>query len=146
MKGMFRATSHMNQGPWPCNGEGLWFSLEGHTMDSGIAMLGSHGPSCIVCSENGPCWGIFVCFIGGNIGPALPHLLHAFHFFHSLLEFYIGQDGNNRAMEHIERKGRVLVALPSYWCLHMVVQYKLGVQELAFNGKMGFCHDFWHLL
>ena len=38
-------------------------------------------------------------------------------------------------MDHIERRGRILVALASYWCLHMIVQHVLDMQALALNGE-----------
>jgi hypothetical protein len=38
-------------------------------------------------------------------------------------------------MDHIEKKGRNLVALALYWCLHMIVQHVLGMQTLALNGE-----------
>jgi hypothetical protein len=66
-----RATSHMSQEPWPCNGEDPWLSFKGHTMGVGIAVLCSHGPSSIVWSENGPCCGTIVCFVGGKRGENL---------------------------------------------------------------------------
>jgi hypothetical protein len=39
-------------------------------------------------------------------------------------------------MDHIERRGRILVALALlYWCLHMIVQHVLDMQALALNGE-----------
>ena len=38
-------------------------------------------------------------------------------------------------MDHIERRGRILVALALYWCLHMIVQHVLDMQALTLNGK-----------
>ena len=38
-------------------------------------------------------------------------------------------------MDHIERRGRILVALALYWCLHMIVQHMLDMQALTLNGK-----------
>jgi len=38
-------------------------------------------------------------------------------------------------MDHIERRGRILVALALYWCLHMIVQHVLDMQTLALNGE-----------
>jgi hypothetical protein len=38
-------------------------------------------------------------------------------------------------MDHIERRGRILVALALYWCLYMIVQHMLDMQALALNGE-----------
>jgi hypothetical protein len=38
-------------------------------------------------------------------------------------------------MDHIERRGRILVALALYWCLHTIVQHVLDMQALTLNGK-----------
>ena len=35
-------------------------------MGVGKAVLGRHGPSSIVCSENGPCCGTVAYFVGGK--------------------------------------------------------------------------------
>ena len=40
-------------------------------MGVGKAVLGSHGPSSIVCNENGPCCGIIAYFVGGKRGEDL---------------------------------------------------------------------------
>ena len=61
-----RATSHTSQEPWPCNGEDPWLSSKGRTMGVGIAVLGSHRPSSIVWSENGPCCRTIAYFVGGK--------------------------------------------------------------------------------
>ena len=61
-----RATSHVSQEPWPCNVEDPWLSSKGHTMGVGKAILGSHGPSSIFWSDNGPCCGTIVYFVGGK--------------------------------------------------------------------------------
>ena len=37
-------------------------------------------------------------------------------------------------MDHLERRGSILVALALYWCLHMIVQHVLDMQALALNG------------
>jgi hypothetical protein len=63
-----RATSHMSQEHWPCNGEDPWLSSKGRTMGVGKALLCSHGPSSIVWSENGPCCGTITYFVGGKEG------------------------------------------------------------------------------
>ena len=63
-----RATSHMSQEPWPCNGEDHLLSSKGRTMCVGKAVLCSHGPSSIVWSENGPCCGTIAYFIGEKRG------------------------------------------------------------------------------
>ena len=63
-----RATSHMSQEPWPCNGEDPWLSSKGRTMGVGIAVLCSHMPSSTVWSENGPCCRTIAYFIGGKEG------------------------------------------------------------------------------
>ena len=55
---VIRATSHMSQEPWPCNGEDPWLSSK--------AIICSHGPSSIVWSENGPCCGTIAYFVGGK--------------------------------------------------------------------------------
>ena len=57
--------------PWPCNGEDLWLSSKGCTMGVGKAVLGSHGSSSIVWSENGPCCGTIAYFVGGKRGEDL---------------------------------------------------------------------------
>ena len=38
-------------------------------------------------------------------------------------------------MDHIERRGRILVALPLNWYLHMIVQHMFDMQTLALNTK-----------
>jgi hypothetical protein len=38
-------------------------------------------------------------------------------------------------MDHLERRGRIFVALVLYWCLHMVMQHVLDMQALALDGK-----------
>ena len=48
-----RATLHMSQEPWPYNCEEPWLSSKGCTMGDKKVILGSHGPSSIVWSENG---------------------------------------------------------------------------------------------
>ena len=66
--GTLRATSHTSQEPWPCNGEDPWLSTKGRTMGVGKVVLGSHGPSIIVWSENGPCCGTVAYFVGRKRG------------------------------------------------------------------------------
>ena len=66
-----RATSHMSQDLWPCNGEDPWLSSKGHTVGVGRAVLCSHGPSSIVWSESGPCCGTIACLVGGKRGEDL---------------------------------------------------------------------------
>jgi hypothetical protein len=44
-------------------------------------------------------------------------------------------EGKESMMDHIERRGRILVALALYWCLHMIVQHVLDMQTLALNGE-----------
>ena len=56
-------------------------------------------------------------------------------FFHSLFEFYIGEERKESMMDHIERRGRILVAFALHWCLHMIVQHVLHMQALALNGE-----------
>ena len=68
----FRATLNMSQGPLPCNDEHPWLSPKGCTMGVGKAIMCSHGPSQIVWSENGSCWGTISYFIGGKRGATLP--------------------------------------------------------------------------
>ena len=88
-----RATSHMSQGSWPWNGEGPWLSSKGCTMGVEKAIWCCDRPSNIMWSENGPCWGTIVFFIGGKRGTTLLHWLHIVIFifiFHFLLEFNIG--------------------------------------------------------
>ena len=58
----------MSQEPWPCYGEDPWLSSEGRTMRFGKAVLGSHGPSSIVWSENGQCCGTIAYFVGRKEG------------------------------------------------------------------------------
>ena len=38
-------------------------------------------------------------------------------------------------MDHIERRGKILVTLALYWCLHMTVQHVFDTQALALNGE-----------
>ena len=57
-----KASLHMGQEPWPCNGEDPWLSSEGRTMGVGKTVVCSHGPSRIVWSENGPCCGTTAYF------------------------------------------------------------------------------------
>ena len=49
-------------------------------------------------------------------------------------------------MDHIERRGRILVALALYWCLHMIVQHGLDIQALAFNKEWKKLLNFEHLI
>ena len=58
--------------------------------------------------------------------------LHSF-FFSFFFEFYIGEEGKKSMMDCIERRGRILVALALYWCLHMIVQHVLDMHALALN-------------
>jgi len=44
-------------------------------------------------------------------------------------------EGKKSMMDHIERRGRILVALALYWCLHTIVQHMLDMQALALNGE-----------
>ena len=55
----------------PCKGEDPWLSSIGRTMGVGKAVLCSHGLSSIVGSENGPCCGTIVYFVGGKRGDGL---------------------------------------------------------------------------
>ena len=61
-----RATSHTSHELWHCNGEDPWLSFKGRTMGVGKAVLGGHGPSSMVRSENGPCCGTIAYFVGGK--------------------------------------------------------------------------------
>ena len=36
-------------------------------------------------------------------------------------------------MDHLERRGRILVALTLHWCLHMIMQHVLDMQTLTLN-------------
>jgi len=36
-------------------------------------------------------------------------------------------------MDHLERRGRILVALAFYWCLHMILPHVLDMQALALD-------------
>ena len=65
---VLRATSHMSQEPWPCNGKDSWLSSKGHTMAVGKAHLGSHRSSSIAWSENGPWCKTSAYFVGGKRG------------------------------------------------------------------------------
>ena len=42
-------------------------------------------------------------------------------------------EGKESMMDHIQRRGRILVALILDWCLYMIVQHVLNMQALAFN-------------
>ena len=50
-------------------------------------------------------------------------------------------------MDHLERRGRILVALALYWCLHMIMQHVLDMQALALNKEwknaliLSMCYD-----
>jgi hypothetical protein len=44
-------------------------------------------------------------------------------------------EGEESMMDHIERKGKILVALTLYWCLHMIVQHVLNMQAMTLNGE-----------
>ena len=57
--------------PWPCNGEDPWLSSKGCTTGVGKAVLGSHGTSSTVWSDNGPCCGTIAYFVGGKRGKDL---------------------------------------------------------------------------
>ena len=66
--------------------------------------------------------------------------LHSFSFFYFLIEFYIGEGKKKKKRKkdkthHLERKGRIHVALALYWCLHMIVQQVFYMQALAFYGE-----------
>ena len=41
--------------------------------------------------------------------------------------------GKESMMDHIERRGRILIALALHWCLHMIVQHVFDMQAFAFN-------------
>jgi hypothetical protein len=66
-----RATSHMSQEPWPCNGDDPWLSSKGCTMGVSKAVSCSHGPSSIVWSESGPCCMTITYFVGIKRGEDL---------------------------------------------------------------------------
>jgi hypothetical protein len=36
-------------------------------------------------------------------------------------------------MDHLERRGRILIALASNWCLHIIVQHVLDMHVWALN-------------
>jgi hypothetical protein len=36
-------------------------------------------------------------------------------------------------MDHLERRGRILVALALLWCLHMIMQHVFHMQALSLN-------------
>ena len=38
-------------------------------------------------------------------------------------------------IDRTKRRGRILVALALYWCLHMIVQQVFDMQALAINGE-----------
>ena len=40
-------------------------------------------------------------------------------------------------MDPLERRGRILIALALYWCLHMIVQHVLDMQIWALNEEWG---------
>jgi hypothetical protein len=50
-------------------------------------------------------------------------------------------------MDNLERRGRILIALALYWCLHAIVQDVLDMQVLALNGEwenaliLGICFE-----
>ena len=67
-KRFLRATSHTSQEPWPWNDEDPWLSSKGRTMGVGKAVLGSHRPSSIMWSENGPCCRTIAYFVDGKRG------------------------------------------------------------------------------
>ena len=50
------------------------------------------------------------------------------------IKFYIGEKGKEGMMDHLKRRGMILVALALYWYLHMIVQHVLDMQALALNG------------
>ena len=54
-------------------------------------------------------------------------------YFHSHFVFCISEEGKKSTMDHLERKGRILVALALYKCLYMIVQHVLDMQALALN-------------
>lgn len=62
-------------------------------------------------------------------------VIYSHSFFHSRFEFYIGEEGENSKMNHLERRPMILVALALPWCLHMIMQHVLNMQALAFNGQ-----------
>jgi hypothetical protein len=44
-------------------------------------------------------------------------------------------EGKESMMDHIERRGMILVALALYWCLHVIMQHVFDMQALALNGE-----------
>ena len=65
--------------------------------------------------------------------PYLTRYISSFSIFYSLFEFYIGVEGKKNMMDHIDRRGSILVALALYWFLHMTVQHVLDMQALTLN-------------
>ena len=58
--------------------------------------------------------------------------LRLFHYF---FEFYIGDEGKKSMMDHLEKRGGIIVALDLYWCLLMILQHVFDMQTLALNGE-----------
>ena len=120
---IFRATSHTSQGPWPCDGECPWLPSKGRTM--GV------GPSSIVWSENGPCWGTIVYFIGGKRGATLP--LYTFTVVYRFSSFLLVLYWWEKKEEHDESSWEKRE--DSYYIdFILVVAHVLDMQVLALNG------------
>ena len=78
---------------------------------------------------------LHILLVGKRGNPTLLVSMFFLSPFHSLFEFYIGEEGKESMMDHLERRGRILVVLALYWYLHMIVQHVLNIQALAFNGE-----------
>ena len=51
--------------------------------------------------------------------------ISSFFFIHYICEFYIDEEGKKNMIDYLEKRGRILVTLALYWCLHMNVQHVL---------------------
>jgi hypothetical protein len=73
-----------------------------------------------------------VYFIGGKREASLPHLLHIFIYIKQIVHW---QGRKNNTMDHLERRGWVLVVLALNRCLHLIVKLVLDMHALAINGE-----------
>jgi hypothetical protein len=85
-------------------------------------------------------YGIFYWWEKRGIPTSLVTHLHS-PYFHSRFVFYISEEGKKSTMDHLERKGRILVALALYWCLYMIVQHVLDMQALASHNTFKLLHE-----
>ena len=76
---------------------------------------------------------LHILLVGNKGQPYLTSYICSFSIFLTIfLSFTLVKEGNESMMDHLERR-RILVALASYWCLHMIMQHVFDMQTLALN-------------